>query len=134
MGKGRFMCQMCAPWGLDVERTRCLELRPFPAVSTDVEEGADGVDMDVADDDGEPLQFYVQRRALEDHIENQRKTLGDQSPPLAWPAHVCHRQFERVECVVSMADGCAQLRDKVHALTKNLGDESLERALYLGAP
>ena len=48
-----------APWGHDVERTRCLELRPFPAVSTDVEEGADGVDMDVADDDGQPLQFYV---------------------------------------------------------------------------
>jgi len=60
MGKGRFMCRMCAPWGHDVKRTRCLELRPFAAVSTDVEEGADGVDMDVADDDGEPLQFYVQ--------------------------------------------------------------------------
>ena len=149
MGKGRFMCRMCAPWGHDVERTRCLELRPFAAVSTDVEEGADGVDMDVADDDGEPLQFYVQRhkskifggakipkvdevfiRALEDHVENQRKTLGDQSPPVDWPAHLCHRQFERVECAVSMADGRAQLRDKVHEALVHAGLRAQDERLH----
>ena len=28
-GKGRWMCRMCAPWGHDVERTRCVELRAF---------------------------------------------------------------------------------------------------------
>ena len=207
MGKGRFMCRMCAPWGHDVKRTRCLELRPFAAVSTDVEEGADGVDMDVADDDGEPLQFYVQRRkellpvspdegvssmplpdlppslksvkayldqaklrasdtaasylcnlsalqeataliskifggakipkveevfirALEDHVENQRKTLGDQSPPVDWPAHLCHRQFERVECAVSMADGRAQLRDKVHEALVHAGLRAQDERLH----
>ena len=207
MGKGRFMCRMCAPWGHDVKRTRCLELRPFAAVSTDVEEGADGVDMDVADDDGEPLQFYVQRRkellpvspdegvssmplpdlppslksvkayldqaklrasdtaasylcnlsalqeataliskifggakipkveevfirALEDHVENQRKTLGDQSPPVDWPAHLCHRQFERVECAVSMADGRAQLRDKVHEALVHAGLHAQDERLH----
>ena len=207
MGKGRFMCRMCAPWGHDVKRTRCLELRPFAAVSTDVEEGADGVDMDVADDDGEPLQFYVQRRkellpvspdegvssmplpdlppslksvkayldqgklrasdtaasylcnlsalqeataliskifggakipkveevfirALEDHVENQRKTLGDQSPPVDWPAHLCHRQFERVECAVSMADGRAQLRNKVHEALVHAGLRAQDERLH----
>ena len=131
MGKGRFMCRMCAPWGHDVERTRCLELRPFAAVSTDVEEGADGVDMDVADDDGEPLQFYVQRREPEeDHVENQRKTLGDQSPPVDWPAHLCHRQFERVECAVSMADGRAQLRDKVHEALVHAGLRAQDERLH----
>ena len=125
------MCRMCAPWGHDVKRTRCLELRPFAAVSTDVEEGADGVDMDVADDDGEPLQFYVQRREPEeDHVENQRKTLGDQSPPVDWPAHLCHRQFERVECAVSMADGRAQLRDKVHEALVHAGLRAQDERLH----
>ena len=172
-----------------------------------MEEGADGVDMDVADDDGEPLQFYVQRRkelppvspdegvssmplpdlppslksvktyldqgklrasdtaasylcnlsalqeatshiskifrgakipkvevvfirALKDHVENQRKKLGDQSPPVDWPAHLCHRQFERVECSVSMADRRAQLRDKVHKALVHAGLRAQDERLH----
>ena len=102
-GKGRFMCRMCAPWGHDVEHTRCLELRAYTAINTAMEEGSDDLDMGVVQADSEPVQFYVQRR--------QVPFYGPQ--PQDWPAHLCHRQFLRVESAVSMVDGCAQLRDKV---------------------
>ena len=56
-GKGRWMCRMCAPWGHDVERTRCVELRAF----VPDEEPAQDVDMDqeAACGDGLVLQFYL---------------------------------------------------------------------------
>ena len=32
-GSGKFGCRMCAPWGHNVERTRCIELCGFPGVA-----------------------------------------------------------------------------------------------------
>jgi hypothetical protein len=69
-GKGRWMCRMCAPWGHDVERTRCVELRAFVPDETPV----DDVDMDVevAASDGVVVCFYLHH----DEEEARRKKAG----------------------------------------------------------
>ena len=69
-GKGRWMCRMAAPWGHDVERTRCVELRAFVPDEAPV----DDVDMDVevAASDGVVVCFYLHH----DEEEARRKKAG----------------------------------------------------------
>jgi len=56
-GKGRWMCRMAAPWGHDVERTRCVELRAF------VPDEEQDIDMDAARGDDVIVRFYMERKA-----------------------------------------------------------------------
>ena len=87
-GKGKWMCRMCAPWGHDVPRTRCVELRAHLR-----DEPAEEVDVDAAADDSVEVHFYIHVHGRMPALESNGMETGTDG----WPDQLDRTLYRRLQ-------------------------------------
>ena len=106
---------MCAPWGHDVDATRCVELRPF--VPND--EPAEELDMDAVADASVEVQFYIYASTPVGTDEMETDDDG-------WPAQLDRKLYIRLQPVqIPLAARRAHLRQVADRLGSPVHEASL---------